>query len=74
MLEIRLAETTEEREQVFKLRYQVYIEELGWFYPDADHKYKRMEDALDISANSYDSFLSEIRLPNNRCNKLSRLW
>ncbi|MDJ0517389.1 MAG: hypothetical protein QNJ74_14440 [Trichodesmium sp. MO_231.B1] len=31
MLEIRLAQTPEEREEIFKLRYQIYVEELGWF-------------------------------------------
>ena len=68
MLEIRLAKTAEEREQVFKLRYQVYIEELGWFYPDADHKYKRMEEALDRSANIFVACELDRVVGTIRCN------
>jgi predicted GNAT family N-acyltransferase len=68
MLEIRLAETAEEREQVFKLRYQVYIEELGWCYPDADHKYRRMEDTLDISANIFIAWELGQVVGTVRCN------
>lgn len=51
MLEIRLAEIPEERELAFKLRYQIYVEELGWFDNcdnyEPNHEQKTIEEPLD---------------------------
>ncbi|NEP87768.1 MAG: hypothetical protein F6K18_13600 [Okeania sp. SIO2C2] len=55
MLEITLAQTPEEKEEIFKLRYQIYVEELGWFENcpnyEPNHKQKKVEDPLDLYAN-----------------------
>ncbi len=60
MLEIRLARTPEEREQVFKLCYQIYVEELGWFENcenyEPNHEQKKVEEPLDVSANLFMAF------------------
>jgi len=37
MLHIRLAQTSEEKEKVFKLRYQIYLEEMGYLQKYANH-------------------------------------
>ena len=60
MLEIRLAQTTEEREQVFRLRYQIHVEELGWFdrcenYEPNHHK-KTIEEPLDRTGYIFGAF------------------
>jgi len=60
MLEIRLAQTPEEREQVFKLRYQIYVEELGWLQNCANyepnHEQKKVEEQLDVSGKIFLAF------------------
>ena len=60
MLEIRLAQTPKEREEIFKLRYQIYVEELGWWENCANyepnHEQKKVEDPLDVSANLFITF------------------
>lgn len=50
MWEIRLAETPEEREQVFKLRYNIYVEEMGKNPYYAEHKGKILKEPLDSHA------------------------
>lgn len=56
MFEIRLTETAEEREQVFKFRYRVYIEEMGKKQHYADHKQKKSKEPLDSSAHIFAAF------------------
>ncbi len=60
MLEIRLAKTPEEREEIFKLRYQIYIEELGFWESftnyEPNHEQKKLEYPLDLSANLFVAF------------------
>ncbi|MCL2935426.1 MAG: hypothetical protein MGU50_01920 [Trichodesmium sp. MAG_R02] len=60
MLEIRLAQTPKEREEIFKLRYQIYVEELGWWEHsvnyEPNHEQKKVEDTLDVSANFFITF------------------
>ena len=60
MLEIRLAQTPEEREEIFKLRYQIYVEELGFWESftnyEPNHEQKKLEDPLDLSANLFVAF------------------
>ncbi|OZH52764.1 hypothetical protein AFK68_22225 [Hydrocoleum sp. CS-953] len=77
MLQIRLAQTPEEREEVFKLRYQVYVEELGkWenftnYKPN--HKQKKVEDSLDLSANLFVAFNNYELFGTVRCNYAKNL-
>jgi N-acyl-L-homoserine lactone synthetase len=51
-METKIARTPEELEQVFKLRYQVYVEQEQKFgginFPD-----KKMYDEFDNKSNSY---------------------
>jgi predicted GNAT family N-acyltransferase len=56
MLEIRLVETDEEREQVFKLRYKVFVEEMGKTPHHANHQHKTLIEPLDSSANIFSAF------------------
>ncbi len=48
--EVRPAQTEQEREAVFRFRYQVYVEELGKRSRDADHTRKVLFDDLDARA------------------------
>ncbi|NER37733.1 MAG: GNAT family N-acetyltransferase [Oscillatoria sp. SIO1A7] len=60
MLEIRLAQTPEEREQVFKLRYQIHVEELGWVDKcenyEPNHETKTIEEPLDRTGYIFGAF------------------
>ena len=49
-VEIREATTPAEREEVFGLRYQVYVEELGVYGDVADHGARTFRDADDTEA------------------------
>lgn len=45
---VRLASTPAEREQIFGLRYTIYVEELGGLFSDlADHDRKQLSDDVD---------------------------
>jgi N-acyl-L-homoserine lactone synthetase len=44
---IKLAETAEEREQAFRLRYETYVEEINLLTSIADHSTRRLADAYD---------------------------
>jgi len=46
-IEIGLAESPQERQAVYRLRYRVYIEEMGRKLDDVDHKNKMIYDELD---------------------------
>jgi predicted GNAT family N-acyltransferase len=50
MLSIRLAKTEEELQAVYRLRYQVYVEELGATMEYADHQQKALSDEWDKTA------------------------
>jgi predicted GNAT family N-acyltransferase len=50
MIRIGLVETEEERQQVFRLRYEVYVEELGATMAHADHGAKALRDEWDATA------------------------
>jgi hypothetical protein len=56
MLEIRLAQTPEEKEQVFKLRYQIYVEELGYAQHYTNHQQQKIEEPLDKYGNIFVAF------------------
>lgn len=46
-MEIRLAETDEERQAVYRLRYDVYVEEMGRYQAVADHKRRMLYEDCD---------------------------
>ncbi|HSI62448.1 MAG TPA: GNAT family N-acetyltransferase [Candidatus Saccharimonadia bacterium] len=46
-MEIRIATTPEEKEEIYHLRYQAYVEELGWKFDEADDANKRLQDPED---------------------------
>jgi predicted GNAT family N-acyltransferase len=45
--EVKVAKTDEEKERIFQLRYQIYIEEMGKSNKNADHDKKIIKDLLD---------------------------
>ena len=47
---VKIAETNEEREQAFKLRYEIFVEEIGYKPNHADHIKKTIQEPLDDSA------------------------
>ena len=47
---VNLCRTDDEYEDVFRLRYAVYVDEMGKPYPQADHQRKMLFDDLDSSA------------------------
>ena len=49
-MRIRIAESEEEREAIYRFRYQVYVEEMHRPQKDADDVARRIEDALDATA------------------------
>jgi CRP-like cAMP-binding protein/predicted GNAT family N-acyltransferase len=48
--EIVTVTTAAEREQVYRLRYDIYIDEMHYPYANADHAGRRLADALDATA------------------------
>ena len=48
-LEFRIARTRTEKERVYRLRYDVYIEEMGWLL-SVDHEKKLITDWMDSTA------------------------
>jgi hypothetical protein len=56
MIEIRLAETAEEKKQVFKFRYRVYVEEMGYLQHYGDQKHKMIVEPLDSSARIFVAY------------------
>lgn len=56
MLEIRLVKTAEESKQVFKFRYQIYVEKLGCIEPYADREQRTLEQPFEETANIFAVF------------------
>lgn len=52
-MEIRLATTVEERQHVYRMRYEVYVEEMGRTQKYADHTRRTVEEPLDEKARIY---------------------
>ena len=50
---IREAVTPEERDEVFRFRYQVYVEEMGRYRSVADHEGRKLIEADDATARLY---------------------
>jgi hypothetical protein len=55
-IEIRKVRTTSEARAVFRLRYEVYIEELGRAQRYADHAARTIEEPLDACANVFCAY------------------
>lgn len=47
---IQLAQTDEEREAIYRFRYEVYVKELGFFADTADHDNRRLVEPEDETA------------------------
>jgi CRP-like cAMP-binding protein/predicted GNAT family N-acyltransferase len=48
--EILFAENQAQREEVYRLRYEIYVEEMKYVYPNADHANRFLQDGLDATA------------------------
>ena len=60
-MHIGIAETKEEREAVYRLRYDVYVEEMGRYQTVADHKRRMLyEDCDEQSRISYVSIDGDV--------------
>jgi hypothetical protein len=57
-LSIRMVNSTHERESAFRLRYRVYVQELGFRQSHADHSRRIVEEPLDESADIFVAYLS----------------
>ncbi len=47
MPEVKIASTAQDRERIFKFRYQVYVREMGKCLGEADHGCERLCDSVD---------------------------
>ncbi len=45
--------TKQEQDEIYKLRYSVYVEEIGYHQPHADHTLKMLKDPLDRTGNLF---------------------
>jgi hypothetical protein len=75
-IEIRKVRTTSEARAVFRLRYEVYVEELGRTQRHADHAARTIEEPLDACANvfcAYDGprLVGTVRSNYARCSSLN---
>ncbi len=66
-MQIRLAETSEECERIFRFRYSIYVEEMGKPMPGADHVRRTLRDDLDersthLFAKRGDELIGAIRI------------
>ena len=43
---LRFGETEADREAIYRLRYEIYVEEMGYAFPGVDHKARRLADPL----------------------------
>jgi len=55
-IEIRLAQTEEELEAIYRFRYEIYVEELGYILAHTDHERKKIADPLDKTARIIGAF------------------
>lgn len=49
-IRIRRAETAEDRERIYRFRYEIYVEEMRRVQKYADHERRRIEEPLDATA------------------------
>ncbi len=52
-MEINIATTPEDLEEIYRLRYEAYVEELGWKFDEADNEEKRLPDPEDAHETVY---------------------
>ena len=71
-MEIRIAETKEERDEVFRFRYQIYVEEMQ-IDCSADHKKKKLTDDLDKTAHIFYAQKDNQIIATGRMN-LKKRW
>lgn len=55
-LQIRMVDTDEEREAIFRFRYHIYVDEFGLQPIEADHGKKTLRDSLDDIGLSFGLF------------------
>jgi len=67
-MRIAIAKTEAERTSIYRLRYETYIEELGWESPYADHKRRWLKDPMDESANLFGAFENGVAVATMRTN------
>jgi predicted GNAT family N-acyltransferase len=67
-IRIAIAKTEAERMALYRLRYECYIEELGWDCPYADHKHRLLTDPLDDSGNLFGAFENGVAVATIRTN------
>jgi hypothetical protein len=67
-LSIRAVETAREAEAVFRLRYEVYVEELNRVQHYADHASRLIREPLDTRANLFAAFDGERAVGSVRTN------
>jgi hypothetical protein len=56
MPELKLATTDVEREAIYRFRYAIEIQELGWRRPQVDHRLRRLVERLDESASLFGAW------------------
>lgn len=66
-MEIRVATSAEDRARIFRLRYEVMAEELGWTIREADHETRQLSEPLDehgilVGAFEGDEVLGALRI------------
>ena len=49
-IQFRFAQNQKDREAVFRLRYELYVEEMGLFLEEADHERRWLFDHYDAHA------------------------
>ncbi|OKH52810.1 hypothetical protein NIES2101_13185 [Calothrix sp. HK-06] len=69
--EVKIVETHEEREKVFKLRYEIFVGEIGYAPNYANHTQKIIQEPLDNSAKIFAGFYNGQVIATSRIN-LSR--
>lgn len=52
-IEVRVASSQEELNDIFRFRYQIYVQEMGRYQDYADHKQKMLIDSLDREGSIY---------------------
>jgi hypothetical protein len=58
-LTIRLAESDEDREKLFRFRYEIYVEEMGRVQKHADHERRRIEEPFDAAGANFVAFAGD---------------
>ncbi len=58
-LTVRLAETAEDREKLFRFRYEIYVEEMGRVQKYADHERRRIEEPFDATGANFVAFTGD---------------